>query len=67
LEVPWLDLVEVDLPDDLEVELLEADLLLEVVEQKLLVGRVEPEPRRDAVAGREVSHRSRRSMHAKFP
>jgi hypothetical protein len=51
LQLPRLDLVEVDLPDDLEVELLKSDLLLEVVQQQLLVGRVEPEARRHAVAG----------------
>jgi hypothetical protein len=59
LQPPWLDLVEVDLLDDLEVELLEADLLLEVVEQQLVVGRVEPEPRRHAVARREGRHLER--------
>ena len=51
LQLPGLDLVEVDLPDDLEVELLKSDLLLEVVQQQLLVGGVEPEARRHAVAG----------------
>jgi hypothetical protein len=48
LEIPGFDAVEIDVADDVEVDLLGGDLLAEVVADELLVGGVEPEPRRDA-------------------
>jgi hypothetical protein len=48
LDVPWLELVEVDVADDVEVDLLGGDLLAEVVVEELLLRGVEPEPRRHA-------------------
>ena len=46
LDVPWLELVEVDVADDVEVDALRGHLLLEVVGEQLLLRGVEPEPRR---------------------
>ena len=46
MDVPWLELVEVDVADDVEVDLLGGDLLAEVVVEQLLLRGVEPEPRR---------------------
>ena len=46
LDVPWLELVEVDVGDDVEVDALQGHLLGEVVGEQLLLRRVEPEPRR---------------------
>ena len=47
-EIPWLDAVEVDVADNIEVDLLGGHLLAEIVADELLVGGVEPEPGRDA-------------------
>lgn len=46
LDVPWLELVEVDVGDDVEVDPLRGHLLGEVVGEQLLLRRMEPEPRR---------------------
>jgi hypothetical protein len=46
LDVPWLQLVEVHVADDVQVDALRRHLLLQVVGQQLLLRRVEPEPRR---------------------
>jgi hypothetical protein len=48
LDVPWLELVEVDVAYDVEVDPLGGDLLAEVIVEQLLLRRVEPEPRRHA-------------------
>ena len=48
LENPWLDAVQVDVADDVEVDLLRGHLLPEVVADELLVGGVEPKPWRHA-------------------
>jgi hypothetical protein len=48
LDVPWLELVEVDVAYDVQVDLLGGDLLAEVVVEQLLLRRMEPEPRRHA-------------------
>uniref|UniRef100_A0A0A9EXJ8 Uncharacterized protein n=1 Tax=Arundo donax TaxID=35708 RepID=A0A0A9EXJ8_ARUDO len=48
LDVPWLELVEINVADDVEVDLLGGDLLVKVVIEQLLLRRVEPEPRRHA-------------------
>jgi hypothetical protein len=48
LDVPWLELVEVDVADDVEVDLLGGHLLAEVVVEQLLLRGVEAEPRRHA-------------------
>jgi hypothetical protein len=48
LDVPWLELVEVDFAYDVEVDLLGGDLLAEVVVEQLLLRRVESEPWRNA-------------------
>ena len=50
-EVPWIMLVDVHLLDDLHAERLPRHLPAEVERDELLVGRVEPEARRHAVAG----------------
>ena len=47
LEVPWLDFVEVDLSDYVEIDSLRLDFLLEVVIHELLVSRMESESWRD--------------------
>nr|ACN32055.1 unknown [Zea mays] len=46
LDVPWLQLVQVDVADDVQVDALRRHLLLQVVGQQLLLRRVETEPRR---------------------
>ena len=48
LDVPWLQLVEIDVADDIKVYLFGGDLLAEVVVEELLLRGVETEPRRDA-------------------
>uniref|UniRef100_A0A0E0JY08 Uncharacterized protein n=1 Tax=Oryza punctata TaxID=4537 RepID=A0A0E0JY08_ORYPU len=48
VEVPRLKLVEVDLPDDVEIYGLISNLLPQVVVEQFLVRRVEPETRRNA-------------------
>jgi len=48
LEIPWLNAVEVNVADDVEVDLLRGHLLPEVVADELLVRGVKPKTRRDA-------------------
>jgi hypothetical protein len=48
LEIPWLDPVEINLPDDVEVDLLGCHLPGEVVADELLLRGMEPEPWRHA-------------------
>lgn len=55
-EVPWLAVVEVHVGDDDAGEAPVLGLAGEVVGHHLLVGGVEPEPRRHAVAGGEGRH-----------
>jgi len=47
LNIPWLELVEINITNNIEVNLLVRDLLPEVVLKKLLLGGVEPEARWD--------------------
>lgn len=53
-EVPWVQLVDVDLGGDLNRTGEAGGLVLEVVEDELLVGRVEPESRRERDDGRVI-------------
>ena len=46
-EVPWIKLVDVQLPDELNRDGLLLDLLLEVETNQLFIGRMEPEPRHE--------------------
>ena len=54
-ELPWVELVDVDLGDDWGRARRGGGALAEVVEDELLVRRVEPEPRRE---------RRARALHA---
>ena len=43
-QIPWIKLVDVQLPDKLNGDRLLLDLLVEVETNQLFIGRVEPEP-----------------------
>lgn len=47
MNIPWLELVKVDIADDVEVDFVAGDFLAEVVVEELLLGGVEAEAGRD--------------------
>lgn len=47
MNVPWLELIEIDVTDDIEIDLLAGDLFSQVVAEELLLSWVEAEARRD--------------------
>ena len=45
MNVPWFELIEIDIADDIEINLLADDLFAEVVVQELLLRRMEAKAR----------------------
>lgn len=47
-KIPWIELVEINVSDDLQREMVAGDFPAEVLHEELLVGRKKPESRRQA-------------------